>query len=51
MWECDGGACPETGPAVATEHGGSIEIESEVDRGTCVRIRFPIDTPRQDDAD
>lgn len=26
---------------IVTDHGGEIEIESEPDRGTCVRIRLP----------
>ena len=27
---------------VMTEHGGDLEIDSRVDEGTCVRLRFPL---------
>jgi signal transduction histidine kinase len=27
--------------SIATLHGGSVEITSEVGRGTCVTLRFP----------
>jgi len=30
---------------IVTEHGGEIDAESEVGRGTCVRIRLPVAPP------
>jgi len=31
---------------IITAHGGSIDVESQIGRGTRFEIRFPIDTPR-----